>query len=477
MSLIFEEIKPWDGSSGTGAEARAVLKRNFDKIIAAFQNFTPGTGINLEAEYTIDFYQEEYPASPFTDQSWYIPSTKVMNVRTNFYGTDVWVPITIANNFLYVFGTKRYLWTGTDMLMLSDSTGGTSDSSFATTYITTPEAIDTHLTPGPSGVMLAADYLDWGIKLFSLLTMPYAASTANFMQLAFCFTFDAANDFSIRARWGTTINAVTGWSDWETLAGGTSTSSTITTVSDTGIVVGGIPIHTDLRGKTLDEFADMLCNPELWPTLTAPSTTFTITPSATYQKVGAVVDVVPAQTFSRGTISPAYGTSGFRSGALVDYTTTGTFGDVTIVLGAQSWTSKANYAVGEQPKGSKGTNYLTPLAAGSTAVITRTITGVYPLFATTVAIATLTELSLQAHGSDVAVTMAAESGANKQTVQIPQAWGTIGVLQQFNTLSGTWDAIDLASFTKTSVTISGTLYWQYTHNGSTIGSRQLKFKI
>ncbi len=29
---IFEEIKPWDGTSGTGAEARQVIKENFDKV-------------------------------------------------------------------------------------------------------------------------------------------------------------------------------------------------------------------------------------------------------------------------------------------------------------------------------------------------------------------------------------------------------------------------------------------------------------
>jgi hypothetical protein len=73
--------------------------------------------------------------------------------------------------------------------------------------------------------------------------------------------------------------------------------------------------------------------------------------------------------------------------------------------------------------------------------------------------------------------LVSEDGTHKQTVQIPQVWGTIGTLQQYNTLSGNWDNIDLATFTKTSIIINGVDYWQYVYNGSTIGSRQLKFKL
>jgi hypothetical protein len=193
--------------------------------------------------------------------------------------------------------------------------------------------------------------------------------------------------------------------------------------------------------------------------------------------VGAAITIAIAHTFSRGSISPAYGTSGFRSGTLIDYTETGTVGAYNVVLGVQSWTSKANYAAGEQPLGSKGTNYQSPLAAGSTSVITRSITGVYPLYATTATITTLTKQALQAHGSDIIVSLVGEDGVNKQTVQIPQAWGTIGTLQQYNTLSASWDNIDLATFTKTSIVIGGVNYWQYVYNGSTIGARQIKFKL
>jgi hypothetical protein len=245
----------------------------------------------------------------------------------------------------------------------------------------------------------------------------------------------------------------------------------------TAIAVGGVTVGTNLQGKTAIEILDTMLYPELWPTLTDPSSTFTITPNAPYQEVGAVITISIEHTFSRGSITPAYGTSGFRSGELIDYTETGTVGSYNVVLGVQSWTSKANYAAGEQPLGSKGTNYQSPLAAGSTSVITRSIIGVYPLYATTATITTLTKQALQAYENDIIVSLVGEDGTHKQTFQIPQAWETIGIIQQYNTLSASWDNIDLATFTKTSISINGVDYWQYVYNGSTIGSRQLKFKF
>ena len=77
--------------------------------------------------------------------------------------------------------------------------------------------------------------------------------------------------------------------------------------------------------------------------------------------------------------------------------------------------------------------------------------------------------------------MVTESGGGgvKQKIDIPNAWATIAGLQQFNTLSNTWDTINLATFTTSAVTqtIQGLSvnYTRYTHNGATIGARQLRF--
>ena len=271
--------------------------------------------------------------------------------------------------------------------------------------------------------------------------------------------------------------------------GGAGSESVFAAGSITSQALLGLAANTNISGMTAVEVLSDILMAELWPAIVSPSSTFTISPAATYQKVGASITVTKTKTFSQGSISPAYGPTGaidaaygVRSGALIDYTETNPAGytdgqSYVVVLGSQSWTCKANYAAGPQPHGSKGTNYQTPLSAGSTSVITRTITGVYPVLATTSNISTFTEQSLQAHGSDITVAMVAESGGNKQSVQIPAVWGTIHTLQQLNTLSNQYDAIDLSSFTVTDITIGGVAYKQYTHNGTTIGARTLKFKI
>ena len=250
----------------------------------------------------------------------------------------------------------------------------------------------------------------------------------------------------------------------------------------TSSALAQLPAGSNISGKNALEVLDLAINAELFPTLTAPSYTFTIEPSG-LQEVGANINIVKTRTFSRGSINPQYqSTSPYRSGTLIDYTETGVEGAYTVLVDGQNWTSRANYNAGVQPKGSKGTNYQSPLAAGSTSVITRTITGVYPVYATTTNISIYTKLGLLAHGADIEVNeMVAETAGAKQSIRIPQAWGTISSLQQYNTLSGQWDNIDLSTFTKTAVqlTINGSTvnYWKYTHNGATIGSRRLKFRL
>jgi hypothetical protein len=269
-----------------------------------------------------------------------------------------------------------------------------------------------------------------------------------------------------------------------------------TNADPTPLTVGGIPAGSTFADTTFPDFVDLLLYPELFPTLTAPSSTFTSNPEG-LREIGEVLATVAfSSAFSRGSISPAYGTSGYRSGLPNTYVYTGTdltdevsvsltdtqsISDYTVISGAQSWTGKVSFDIGEQPKSSKDNDYSTPLAAGDTSVVTRTITGVYPYFATTVGITTYTKQTLAAHGATVVTAVVAESGSDKQTVQFPAAWGTIGHLEQYNTLSGLYDVIDLATFTSSSITktINGAsvTYNQFVHNGGLVGARTLRWSI
>ena len=278
--------------------------------------------------------------------------------------------------------------------------------------------------------------------------------------------------------------------------GDTYTNLTPTPINFPSDADPNIPSNTTFQDKTFTEMMNMMLYPTLYPTLTNPSNGFSLSPSG-YKEIGEVIGTITlSSTLNRGSINPDYGTNGFRSGLPNTYIYTGT--GVTnqsststsnsttsttyeVIPGAQSWTSAVAYDAGEQPLNSIGGNYDSPLAAGTTSAITKTITGVYPTFATTSTISTLTQQSLQSMTTYEQVSMVTEAGsADKQTIEIPDAWSTITGLQQFNTLSSTWDTILLSTFTGptpiTRTIQSNTVdYNRYIHNGPITGARQLRF--
>ena len=284
-------------------------------------------------------------------------------------------------------------------------------------------------------------------------------------------------------------------------SGGTYTNSDPTPINFPSDDDPNIPSGTTFTNKTFPEMMDLMLYPELDPTLTNPSNTFSISPSGLREIGETITTITLSATFSKGSINPQYtSATPFRSGDPNTYVYTGTgtsnnastsltdtelVTSYTVLQGSNSWTGAVSYNAGPQPKTSKDNDYDSPLSAGTTSAITRTITGVYPAFATTSAIGTLTKQSLQSMSTYIQVSMVAETGnGDKQTIDIPDAWnGGSGVsgLQQFNTLSGTWDSISLSSFTTsaTTQTIQGNSvnYTKYTYNGSTIGARQLRFTV
>lgn len=273
-------------------------------------------------------------------------------------------------------------------------------------------------------------------------------------------------------------------------------------LTPTEIAVGGVPIGTTFNHQTIPQVLDMLFYPELFPTLTPPSSTFTMSITGLREIGETIASITFNATFDRGSIDPAYGTSGYRSGLPNAYVYTGTglpasvpktdlsdsqsITDYVVTSGVQTWSGAVSYDEGEQPLSNKGNPYDSPLPAGTTSYISRTITGVYPYFGTTVAIDTMTKQTLAVHNATYwQLNMVGESGGNKQRGWFPQAFSTITGIQFYNTVSGQWEwiggskAASLLTFTVTSVQldINGTMvdYNLYTHNGSTIGARQLRF--
>lgn len=165
---------------------------------------------------------------------------------------------------------------------------------------------------------------------------------------------------------------------------GDSGSGSLSKAITAAIDVGGIDAGDSFAvGTSYDDMWDALLNPTLYPTFTNPSASLSYS-ADTYYEVGATI---PAKTatasLNRGSINPAYGTSGNRSGAATNYAlassgadteysdssaSSGTFSVPALTRaskGSITLTATISYAAGEQPKDSKGNNYDSPLAAGS----------------------------------------------------------------------------------------------------------------
>ena len=158
----------------------------------------------------------------------------------------------------------------------------------------------------------------------------------------------------------------------------------------------------------------------------------------------------------------------------------------TVTLGNTTYTYKAAYLQGPQPKDNKGNNYSTPLAAGSVNSSAITLNGTYPWYASTSTASSGTPVVKQAliawNTSTGAMTTPRfelqPSGTLPQVFKLPRA---VTQLQMLNTVSGNMEVIGLSDWTKTEeeITIGTTpvTYSVYTYNGSTRGSVTLIAKF
>jgi hypothetical protein len=173
----------------------------------------------------------------------------------------------------------------------------------------------------------------------------------------------------------------------------------LTCKSPAAITLGGVTAGSPLAGCTLSHILETLLVPTLNPTLTAPSSTFSVPLSSPYE-VGTIVNAIGTTVLNRGCINPQYtSTSPFRScGAIshnyVDFNggtcTCSVLGTCltkcyimppyTVVAGVRTAYGSVTYCAGVQPKDSSGSDYSTPLGVGTTTPVPATICGMYPYF-------------------------------------------------------------------------------------------------
>jgi len=262
--------------------------------------------------------------------------------------------------------------------------------------------------------------------------------------------------------------------------------STIAVPYDVGRITAGTLVSA-LNNSTNSQMWDKLLFAAVNPILNAPSFGLGLNIGALQEISNSVSATLSAQ-FNRGTIFQPWNnaTQNFRAGASSNYNFTGqgslnvnqvgssyahTF---TVVQGANNFASVVTFGVGPQPVNNLGTNFSTPLAAGTLSA-NASIEGVYALYATTDTITSQTKQGLVSmiSGNNIQISLAAESGGNKQAFWIPNAWLTNRALtsvQYFNTVSNQFDATNqIGDFTTNTQTIGGVSYTKYTYTGSNRG--------
>ena len=239
-------------------------------------------------------------------------------------------------------------------------------------------------------------------------------------------------------------------------------------------------------GTTFEKlFRDML-NPTAYPTLTPPSATLAAT-GAKLLEAGSTLATVMTLTFSRGSINPAYGTSGYRYGEATGYSLDGgtsqqenTF-NVTVTSAKTSYQGEVSYGAGEQPKDSIGEDYDSPLPAGSVQSNTLKYEFVDAIWANTANIATVAKLALVSKSAKVKqFDFPAQTTSNPVTFDVPASW-TVTTVEVKNDLSGQWETAT-SQFAVTDTTHndaagSSVAYKRYSFSlGYATGARSVRVK-
>lgn len=274
------------------------------------------------------------------------------------------------------------------------------------------------------------------------------------------------------------------WVEKSTQAGSNGALDAELTATKT---VGGINSGTVYaQGTSFETLWRNLLNPVEYPTFTNPSASISATGNKLLE-VGATLSTTITATLNRGTITPAYGTSGYRSGAATDYALNGgsaqagnTFNE-TVDGTNKSFTVVINYAAGEQPKDSIGNNYSSPLAAGSVTSNTINWEFVNAIWSNDAAISTIAKDALVSKSAKVKqFNFPAATVANPEVFDIPASW-TVTAVEVLNTLSNQWESC-AAEFTITDTTHddaggNSTAYKRYTNNlGYAMDSRSIRVK-
>lgn len=262
----------------------------------------------------------------------------------------------------------------------------------------------------------------------------------------------------------------------------------LTSDLDVLLTVGGVTSGDKyLKGTTLETVIRDTFSPIMYPSFTNPSVSIS-TPGSKLVEKGSVVNTTATVSFNRGTINPAYGTSGYRSGAAISYSLNS--GEeqeensffVEITEQHKSLSATVKYAEGEQPKDSVGNDYDEPYPAGQITTGTPlTYEFVDALWANTGQIEIVAKQPLVSKSvKQKEFSFPSQTVLHPEIFDVASTW-TVTAIDVFNTLSQQWESV-MGEFTVTTITHNDaggneTEYKRYTDNrGYAAGARKIRIK-
>lgn len=241
-----------------------------------------------------------------------------------------------------------------------------------------------------------------------------------------------------------------------------------------------IPQDTSLE----DVIKNMLTKTN-YPTITEPKATISGTGNKLLE-TGATQNVTITITFDRGSISPAYGTDGFRAGEATAYSLNGgseqvenTFSE-TVSEANREFVGTVKYGAGPQPKDDEGANFDEAKEAGSTNTSTLTYDFVDPIYSNAANINTIAKETLvrRSVGEKVFVFPPC-TVANPEVFDIPNSFTVLSV-EVLNDMSGKYEPCDefvTSSVTHPNAANVDVAYTRYTDSrGYAAGSRTIKVR-
>jgi hypothetical protein len=245
---------------------------------------------------------------------------------------------------------------------------------------------------------------------------------------------------------------------------GGSGSAFLTNSVTSAVTAGAIsPGDVVATGTSFQEFVEQLLLDTFYPTFTPPSASLANN-AGSLREINETFSLTLTLTYNAGSINgkkvggiwQPTTSQGPRGGAAQNYTIAGvgpqvdnfrTFSRV-VARGTNSFAGSVSFTAGPQPVDSDGIDFSTPLAAGTLPAST-SFEGVYPIYATTAAIGTMTKQTLYSMLSPPAIeiTLVAEANppTSRQRFALPDVWKAISKLQIFSNASGKFEDVILSN--------------------------------